>query len=170
MPNGGSDCCMTCWFNAKNNGQAGYIRSRSPGPNYCEIRSLEIGNAAYTYCANHPHRRPERDEVPIGPVMTGDSAGHRELWKPSPDTETIRMHLLALLSEVEERPSDEYPIGPSLAKIVIGQLAEFRETRAVSDLERIAAFDPNTKNRFGADQRRIIDAANGALRKIKSST
>lgn len=76
MPNGGSDCCGTCWFNRRNKGQAGYQHA-FPGPTQCEIRSLEITSPFYTYCANHPHRRPERDEVPIGPVMTGDESGRR---------------------------------------------------------------------------------------------
>ena len=73
MPNGGSDCCGTCWFNAKNKGQAGYDHASDHEPAFCTIRSLPIEDAFYTYCGNHPHRTPERDPIPIGPVFTGDA-------------------------------------------------------------------------------------------------
>src|SRR5262245_24932564 len=106
MPNGGSDCCGTCWFNAKNKGEAGYEHADDPEPDYCSIRDLSIDDPFYTYCANHPHRRPERDKIPIGPVFAGDE---RELWQHSPDTEEIRQHLLALLAEIPETPTTEYP-------------------------------------------------------------
>ena len=52
MPNGGSDCCGTCWFNAKNKGEAGYGHRKDPDPEYCLIRQLEIRSPMYTYCAN----------------------------------------------------------------------------------------------------------------------
>ena len=103
----------------------------------CQIRSFEIVSPAYTYCANHPHRRPDRDEVPIGPVLTGDSEGYREVWKLSPDTEEIRSHLLALLGEIHETPTGEYPIGHALEEVVIWQLGEFRDRRAIRGLKRI---------------------------------
>ncbi len=59
MPNGGSDCCGTCWFNTKNEGEVGYDHCDSPRPDHCEIRELKITNSFYTYCANHPHRKNE---------------------------------------------------------------------------------------------------------------
>jgi len=34
MPNGGSDCCGTCWFNARNKGEARYEHARDPEPNF----------------------------------------------------------------------------------------------------------------------------------------
>src|SRR5687768_955859 len=90
MPNGGSDCCGTCWFNVKNKGEAGYAHTGDPEPAFCSIRGLLIEDPFYTYCANHPHRRPERDAIPIGPVFTGEE---REMWQDSPDTEEVREHL-----------------------------------------------------------------------------
>ena len=98
MPNGGSDCCGTCWFNAKNKGESGYDHARDREPDFCTIRSLPIADPFYTYCGNHPHRRPERDPIPLGPVFTGEE---RELSQPSPDTEEIRQHLLSLLHKIE---------------------------------------------------------------------
>ena len=104
MPNGGSDCCGTCWFNAKNKGEAGYAHSTDPEPSFCSIRHLPIESPFYTYCANHPHRRPERDRIPIGPAFRSDSFGARQFWRPSPDTEEIRQHLLSLLDAQEQQP------------------------------------------------------------------
>ena len=143
MPNGGSDCCGTCWFNRANDGEAGF-----PGPEgqyrepYCEIRGLSIEDPFYTYCANHPHRRPERDSIPIGPVTRNVSGGmdnDRTVWILSPDSEEVRSHLLELLQSFVEHPStDGYPIGAELAEVVIWQLGEFRERRAVENIRWIA--------------------------------
>ncbi|HEU5073140.1 MAG TPA: hypothetical protein VFU02_03190, partial [Polyangiaceae bacterium] len=105
MPNGGSDCCGTCWFNSKNAGEAGYRHARTAARAYCSIRNLAIEKPFYTYCANHPHRRPDRVAIPIGPVYTGDHNGFRVLWQPSPDTEEIRQHLLGLLRGIVEPPA-----------------------------------------------------------------
>ena len=70
MPNGGSDCCGTCWFNRSNSGQRGSVNFNRDIPSFCEIRQLAIPNPFYTYCANHPYHRPNRDPIPIGPVYT----------------------------------------------------------------------------------------------------
>ena len=43
MPNGGSDCCGTCWFNLRNKGEVGYDHADDEDePNYCIIRELDI--------------------------------------------------------------------------------------------------------------------------------
>ncbi len=142
MPNGGSDCCGTCWFNAKNEGHAGYDHARDPEADYCTIRSLPIRDPSYTYCGNHPHHRRNRDSIPIGPVFKGDSDGVRRVWRPSPDTEEVRRHLLALLAEVDQQPTGEYPAGWHTWQAVVWQLGEFKEARAVDQLHRIAAVRP----------------------------
>lgn len=149
MPNGGPDCCGTCWFNRRNRGEAGYKHAddRSIEP-YCEIRDVLIENPFYTYCANHPHRRPDRDPIPIGPI-TRPHGGYnpsysREVWIPSPDTEEIRLHLLDLLGEIFTHVSkDLYPIGPDLGGVVIWQLGEFREKRAEDLMRWISENSPD---------------------------
>ncbi len=144
MPNGGSDCCGTCWFNRKNEGQKGTDHASADKEPYCEIRGVAIRNPFWTYCANHPHRCPDRDPVPIGPILVyaGDGwTNDREVWKPSPDTEAIRLHLLEMLNTLEETISqveaDWYPIGPPLAATIMWQLGQFREERAVQRLRWI---------------------------------
>ena len=158
MPNGGSDCCGTCWFNRTNRGEHGYVRARDVSiPPYCEIRDVAIDNPFYTYCANHPHRRPDPDPIPIGPVMCADARGDRYVWVPSPDSEEVREHLLDLLTDIFRHISkDWYPARPSLAEIVISQLGEFREARAVSKLERIRDNGPDF----------LVDIARASLEKI----
>ena len=148
MPNGGSDCCGTCWFNRKNRGERGIpsAPNRDVEP-YCEIRHFEIEDPFYTYCANHPHRRPERDPIPIGPVTryAGDGFSNaREDWIPSPDSEEIRQHLLELLENFFEHVSkSRYPIGPDVGEAVIRQLGEFREPRADKHIRWISENCPD---------------------------
>jgi hypothetical protein len=172
MPNGGSDCCGTCWFNARNEGEAGQRHADRSIPAICTIRDLPIEAPFYTYCANHPHRSRERDPIPIGPVFTGDSVGRREFWKPSPDTEEIRQHLLGLLAEMQEWPAAEYPIGVYRDEVVIWQLGEFRESRAAEGLRRIAAFDPTASESgpFGRNREKLVVLARAALSKIEAAT
>ena len=142
MPNGGTDCCGTCWFNRSNGGEAGYDHRDDSIAPFCVIRDVAIENPFYTYCANHPHRRPDRDPIPIGPITryAGDGMSNdREVWLPSPDSEEIRQHLLEMLEDLAGHSSeDTYPIGPSLAEVVIQQIGEFREERAEDHIRWIS--------------------------------
>ena len=169
MPNGGSDCCGTCWFNTMNKGEAGYRHAADPEPAYCTIRGLPLDDPFYTYCANHPHRRPDRDPVPIGPAFIGDATGSRRVWPPSPDTEEIRLHLLDLLSQIEQQPRNEYPIGLYADDVVVWQVGEFKERRAIDSLRRIDSFDPHTAEigPFGRTRATLVELARTALAKIE---
>jgi hypothetical protein len=169
MPNGGSDCCGTCWFNAQNKGQADFRQADRSIPAYCTIRDLPVESPFYTYCANHPKRCPERDPIPIGPAFTGDSTGARTLRRPSPDTEEIRLNLLGLLARIEEQPESEYPIGIYRDEMVVWQLGEFREARAVEGLRRVADFNPEAHEAgpFGRSRRKLVAIAEDALSKIE---
>ena len=167
MPNGGSDCCGTCWFNRKNRGERDWPKHvDNTLPDHCEIRDLAIEDPFYTYCANHPHRRPERDRIPIGPVTRHGGWQEkppyaeypRYVWKPSPDTEEVRQHLLSLLDSIfEHMLDDEYPPGNRLGAMVVWQLGEFREQRAVERLTELS------EDRLGI----LVEAANEALAKIR---
>ena len=163
MPNGGSDCCGTCWFNRKNEGEAGYGKGRDSSIEpYCDIRGQAIEDPFYTYCANHPHRRPDRDRTPIGPILrfAGDySTNEREVWIESPDTEEIRLHLLELLDEFFTMVSrDRYIIGPGIGEAVIRQLGEFREERA---LERLRWIGKEVPGRWGEVAREAVGRIEG---------
>ncbi len=135
-------------------------------PDHCEIRDLAIEDPFYTYCANHPHRRPDRDRIPIGPVTrhggwAGSGMGEeypRKVWEPSPDTEDIRQHLLNLLRSIFDHiKHDQYLIGDPLGQIIIWQLGEFREQRAINSLEVLSELELGM----------LTEAANEALEKIR---
>ncbi len=161
MPNGGSDCCGTCWFNRTNRGRRDWLRHQDTSiPPHCEIRDVAIEEPFYTYCDNHPHRRPDRDPIPIGPIMQhgGSAEGGRHVWIQSPDSEEIRRHLLGLLENIFEHAfEDRYPIGMGLAQAIIWQLGEFREDRAARHIEWIHSNGPD----------HWADTAGEALAKIR---
>ena len=170
MPNGGSDNCGTCWFNSKNKGERGMqaymAHSHEPGPARCLIRDgLKIEVQLYTYCVNHPHHNPTGIDVPLGPVFMWEA---REIWKRSPDTPAVREALLAALADVAENPRKDYPT-TSFGGVVMWQLAEFREARALPLLETIAnsSFSGEGMGVFGEHLARLPNHARAAIEKIR---
>ncbi len=104
-------------------------------------------------------------EVPTGPVWEG-SSGYREIWKLSPDGEKVRRTLLALLRQIEENPQSEphrIMSWSDLDDVVIWQLGEFRENRAVDDLRRIVGFSSS------GTRRGTVQLAKKALEKIEGT-
>ena len=87
MPNGGSDCCMTCWFNPgakypprqdfKNKSREEILAILElvpkPSDNYCEIRGFQVKDAAYTYCLNSNRHSFKQSPIPVGPVTMASS-------------------------------------------------------------------------------------------------
>ncbi len=140
---------------------------------HCTIRHLDVPNPFYTYCANHPHKNPQRLEIPIGPVYAGDSMGNREVIHPLADTEEHRLGHIQLLAQIPEQPSQEYPAGMSLDLSVILQLLEWKEQRALPGLDRIAAFNPTAAaaaieaSPFVRDQRKLIRVAHVAMASLR---
>lgn len=85
----------------------------------------------------------------------------RFVWKPSPDSEEIRRHLLNLLNSIlKHMLRDWYPIGAGLGETIIRQLGEFREKRAVRYLERI-------RENFRDSPGLMTDVARDALARIR---
>ena len=144
MPNGGSDCCGTCWFTGVNKGVAGYPdRSKLDNARFfCEIRGIEIDRPFWTYCANHPHHNRDRVEVPVGPVFVCEDGFSRHKWLPGPDTAAVRAKLVEFLNAIPEQPTTEYPSPTSFYEQVIAQLVQLDERTAIPGLRRVAAFDP----------------------------
>lgn len=139
MPNGGSDCCGTCWFNRSLQGERGSSNFNRDIPSHCEIRNLDIRDPFYTYCANHPYHRPNRDPIPIGPVYDGDSFGNRRELEPSPDSEEIRQHLLQLVRDPEELKDEGYHFYTHPAHIAaVWQLLEWHDERLIGALEELS--------------------------------
>ena len=101
-----------------------------------------------------------------------DSFGNREIWKPSPDTEEIRQHLLTLLDQMGEEPISEYPIGIYADELVVWQLGELREQRAVQRLQRIASFqqDITEAGPFSRTRQNLVQLVQEALDKIEGDS
>jgi hypothetical protein len=102
-------------------------------------------------------------------VLTGDSSGAREFWQSSPDTEEVRQHLLNLLAVMQQQPDSEYPIGVYGDEVVVWQLGEFRESRAMDGLRRIVSFDPSAAESgpFGRTRKVLVHLAREAIAKIE---
>jgi hypothetical protein len=132
---------MTCWFSEKNKGEPGYRHTPTEGRDFCLIRNIEIEDPAWTYCANHPWRGREKEECPIGPVTTDRGEG-RVIWKESPDTTEIRNRLLEIVGSIGRKSDSQYPIGPTREEVVVWQLGEWKEHKALPDLKRVAALRP----------------------------
>lgn len=94
MPNGGTDSCGTCWFNAINEGKPRHReepRQDAAKLAHCELRGTDLPWPYWVYCANHQYYSSERLSFPIGPVYisrpeAGSPAYQRTVLKPSPDT------------------------------------------------------------------------------------
>ncbi len=169
MPNGGTDNCGTCSFNRRNEGRLGHSQGNPDLPHHCLIRDQAIRNPGYTYCLNHPYRtKHEPDPIPVGPLLIAEAGSgfeyRRVPWKPSPDSEEIRLHLLDLLGRAEEIfAKDFHPafgeairLDPDYVGVVIWQLGEFGEPRAVPGLERVQSGIPE-----------LAEIARGALESIR---
>jgi hypothetical protein len=174
MPNGGSDCCGTCWFFEPNAGRAGYPdEHRVPAEPRCVIRDLLIENPFWTYCANHPHHTRRRIDLPIGPVLVCDLSYpyERRVWEQPPDTEALRLRLLEMLDTMPEQPVSEYPSQTQLDAAIIDQLAVYGERRAIPGIRRVLRFDPFAApedNPFGQYRFHTIGHAIEALAMIAS--
>lgn len=171
MPNGGSDCCGTCWFNKKNKGQARYEHTNNLEPDFCMIRDLKIDDPFYTYCVNHPHHNSDKIEIPIGPVYVfKDYNTRRDIWVDASDTEEARQVLLDKVSKITETPEPEYPSGTYLDEVIIWQLGKWQEKRAIPHLERITAFDPEatSDDPFPRNRKYTIELAKQAITEINT--
>lgn len=150
MPNGGSDCCGTCWFNSKNEGKPGYHGADKPGVVRCIIRNIEIDHPFYTYCANHPHHNKQKISVPIGPVYRDDYPG-REVWIEAPKSEEITVQLLELLKSITNDVQSKYPSPIDFEEIIIDQLIKLKEKRAIPGLLDIISMDVDAYRTYDPD-------------------
>jgi hypothetical protein len=140
MPNGGDDCCGTCWFNRKNKGELGYRHAFAPEDSYCTIRDLNIEIPFYTYCSNHPRCNPTKIEIPVGPVYAYYGSqyfdGRRFILVESDDTEELRQQLIGLIPALQY-PEEDFCDGIPINQALLQQLTSFRETRAIPGLKKL---------------------------------
>jgi hypothetical protein len=90
MPNGGTDNCLFCPYNAMTLAETEEERGQREG--YCTIRNIPVNNGVgVNSCVNHPHHNQRGITIPIGPVFV--SSVHM-IWRyiavKSPDSEEVR--------------------------------------------------------------------------------
>lgn len=141
MPNGGSDCCGTCRFNNYIFKSKGHPELETEKSAYCIIRKILIPDPLYTYCANHPQHNKEKIEIPLGPVYIYAGYGSREIWLNPPDNEEVRIELLYYLENIDNGIEKIYPLAKDIEEIVITQLTELKEKRAIPYLLDITKLD-----------------------------
>lgn len=175
MPNGGRDNCGTCSFNSRNHGESGHTYFGSTEKQYCLLRKFDPQEGAqspsdciahWTYCANHSFVCGQVQQPPIGPVLRNYSGatGPRQVYIKSPDSAEIRDNLLMLIAGMSaeatiENEAKEYEA--YFKCVVIMQLAEFREERAVPGLVRISSAVSGNSS--------VINHAKVALNRINNS-
>ena len=160
MPNGGSDCCGTCWFNSKNDEKEGPPAVKKEGVAKCIIRNLEIPNPFWTYCVNHPYHNPGKIALPLGPVYICDTYPYyRKMWMLPPDTEEIRQKLLDVLDKINEYEAGEY-VGINIDAEAIHQMRILKDKRALPKLLRIAKLDIS---KYKKEKRPAICSRNKAI-------
>ena len=117
------------------------------------------------WIAEQAREHPERVFTSLRHLIDGDwmreahrrARNDREVWIQSPDTEEIRLHLLGLLDGLFEHIArDWYPIGDSLAEVIIWQLGQFRERRASRTLQWTTEKVPGTLKNAARDSLDLI--------------
>jgi len=138
MPNGGSDCCGTCWFNSNNEGEAGDHGAWKESTVKCVIRNIEIPNPFWTYCINHPHHNINKVEVPLGPVyVTAGYPYSREVWKAPLSNRKVRQDLLDLLNDMSPEATEGDRAVCEIDEEIIKHLRALKEIRALPLLLKI---------------------------------
>ena len=163
MPNGGSDCCGTCWFGISvANSAAGTLTTESRAIAKSVVWTFRTGSGPTVQTT--PTTVRVETSARLAPVPAGDSVqttpttvrvetpsrsdryaiddalrSTRKEWQPSPDTEGIREHLLDIVRVPDEHRDTGYHFFTHPAHIAaIEQLLEWRDPRLISALEEIA--------------------------------
>lgn len=140
MPNGGPDCCGTCWYNNANIVSGQHSTAPDEGMHFCTIRQLHVAEPFWTYCFNHRDRAPGGQPVPFGPAYrhAGGYPYKREPLGSPPDSAVIRDHLLSLLEGILHGDTSSLP-GPVSA--LLDHLEAIREFRALPLVAELAESD-----------------------------
>ena len=144
MPNGndvlqGAPVCAFCW----------YLKDRK-----CTIRDVPIDHQVDTFCLNHPAFMPDGNDTPIGPALWHLIHLYLRRWAPlpenvwalSPDTEEVRIQLLHILENLDSLNSRARPgTAEAISSVVIWQLTQFQEQRALPILQRLLERWPESR-------------------------
>lgn len=138
VPNGGPDCCGTCWYNNANIVSGRRSTHPDQGHHFCTIRQFAIEVPFWTYCFNHRDWSPVGEPIPVGPVYRfghgPDGEDGRYPVDELPDSEQVRMNLLRILQDFSDGSMKESAIP---MKVVLDHLEALGERRAIPILEAL---------------------------------
>lgn len=171
MPIGERQCCRTCWFNLGYQDEPGYRHASEPKSHLCVIRKVEISDPYNSYCANHTLNVPLKVAMPIGPIYQDDAPKNRKVWISLEDTPENRLSHLEFLRNLSEVTLEDYSLKKSLLDIVVEQLIEWREYRAIPFLRRIASWPAQLDGadwRLALQDEVTVKSATKALEKLEN--
>ena len=155
------DNCGTCIYGVGGDGFSAV----------CSIRDVDIESLNWTYCINLPKYNKNDITVALGPVYKyAPDHYNRKVLIDSPDNQEVRGSLLIEASNIRE-VLDYHYFDILRDEVIIWQLGEFKEKRAIELLENIQnfnekievsrSFDSTTLSRIS-----LIKSATLALAKI----
>jgi hypothetical protein len=171
MPNEERYFCGTCWFNLGHKDVPRDYHTGEPKSYLCVIRKVEISDPLRAYCANHTRGVPLKVAMPIGPIYQDDALGNRKVWFPLEDTPENRLFHLECLRNIGNIPMAEHPLGKTIFEIIMNQVIEWRESRAIPYLRRIAGLPTQRDNldkKPALHENVAIEVATRALEKLES--
>lgn len=169
MPNGGTDNCHACWFNLRNKGFSGHghPHENDPEPSFCRLRATPALSPAYVYCLNHCRSEETALDVAIGPRNESRYPDRIPVLH-APDSAEARRRLLEYLEAIPHGPSPASHSPIPVDEVVVWQLGEFREQRAIDGLNKVLSFQSSTAHEEDhRDWKSLKAAAHAALKLIR---
>jgi hypothetical protein len=135
------------------------------------IRKVEISDPFNACCANHTINLPLKVAMPIGPIYQGDAFKKSKVWISLEDTLENRLSHLEFLRNLSEVTLEDYSLNKLLMDIVVDQLIEWREYRAIPFLRRIASWPAQLDSadwRLALQDDVTVKSATRALEKLEN--
>ena len=138
---------------------------------FCFIREEVIENYCWTYCVNHPFFNKNAVITAMGPMYNyGPNHSERRVIVKSPDNQAVKDGLLEQANKIKE-VIDYHVIDLERDEVIVWQLGEFREKRAIELLEKIQEFNEKVEvtppvQVANCTRKSLINMASQALEKI----
>lgn len=140
---------------------------------FCFIREEVIENYCWTYCMNHPLFNKNNVTTAMGPMYNyAPNHSRRRVIVHSPDNQAVKDGLLAQANKIKE--VIDYNANDAMRdEVIIWQLGEFQDKRAIKLLRGIEQFDEEVAvspptGRANCTRELLIKAATHALDKIEN--
>lgn len=159
---------MTILVDKENCSNCKYANSEH---DFCAIRDEHIENSCWTYCVNHPFFNKNDVTTTMGPMYRyAPNHSRRTVIVNSPDNQAVKDSLLEQANKIKE-VIDYHVIDLERDEVIVWQLGEFRDKRAIELLKRIKLFNEKVTVSPPTDvanctRKSLIEAATQALEKI----